>query len=373
MLVDFSGTELTGKVAEETLEKAGITVNKNAVPFDTRSPFVTSGIRIGTPATTTRGLRKRRWNRSLPGSTQALENIDNDGGARRKSAGKYANSVKRFPLYAHRLVRMTMIRPSWEEYFMDIARLVARRSTCLRRQVGAVMVKDKNILATGYNGTPSGIRPCAETSAVCVNSSSIPSGERHELCRGLHAEQNAIIQAAKHGINIGGSSLFTAPILPVMICSKMMINAGVERIVFLEGYPDTLSLEMLREAGIAAIPLSQFLSRDRRMKCPFCDFPDTKVIDSRLGKEGNTIRRRRECIECGRRFTTYERVEESIPLVVKKDGRREAFDRQKIIAGMQRACEKRPVSIAHHRESRRSSRTVLAGEWRERDCVQPHR
>ncbi len=81
------------------------------------------------------------------------------------------------------------------------------------------------------------------------------------------------------------------------------------------------------------------------MKCPFCDFPDTKVIDSRLGKEGNTIRRRRECIDCGRRVTTYERVEDSLPLVVKKDGRREAFDRHKIIGGMQRACEKRPVSI----------------------------
>ncbi|MBE0595801.1 MAG: transcriptional repressor NrdR [Desulfuromonadales bacterium] len=82
------------------------------------------------------------------------------------------------------------------------------------------------------------------------------------------------------------------------------------------------------------------------MKCPFCDFVDTKVIDSRLGKEGNNIRRRRECVECGRRFTTYERVEETLPLVVKKDGRREAFDRLKIIGGMQRACEKRPVSIA---------------------------
>lgn len=82
------------------------------------------------------------------------------------------------------------------------------------------------------------------------------------------------------------------------------------------------------------------------MKCPFCDFVDTKVIDSRLGREGNNIRRRRECVDCGRRFTTYERVEEMLPLVVKKDGRREAFDRLKIISGMQRACEKRPISIA---------------------------
>lgn len=82
------------------------------------------------------------------------------------------------------------------------------------------------------------------------------------------------------------------------------------------------------------------------MKCPFCGFADTKVIDSRLGKEGNNIRRRRECVDCERRFTTYERIEETLPLVVKKDGRREPFDRLKIIAGMQRACEKRPISIA---------------------------
>jgi transcriptional repressor NrdR len=82
------------------------------------------------------------------------------------------------------------------------------------------------------------------------------------------------------------------------------------------------------------------------MKCPFCSFADTRVVDSRLGKEGNNIRRRRECTECEKRFTTYERVEETLPLVIKKDGRREPFDRNKIIAGMQRACEKRPVSIA---------------------------
>ncbi len=82
------------------------------------------------------------------------------------------------------------------------------------------------------------------------------------------------------------------------------------------------------------------------MKCPFCTHDDTRVVDSRLGREGNNIRRRRECIACERRFTTYERIEETLPLVVKKDGRRETFDRQKIVGGMQRACEKRPVSIA---------------------------
>ncbi len=141
-----------------------------------------------------------------------------------------------------------MQRPSWEEYFMEIARLVARRSTCLRRQVGAVVVKEKNILATGYNGTPSGITHCAEVG--CLRQKlGVPSGERHELCRGLHAEQNAIIQAAKHGVNIAGGVLYTTH-SPCSICSKMIINAGIRDIVYLEGYPDPLSIEMLREAEI---------------------------------------------------------------------------------------------------------------------------
>lgn len=141
-----------------------------------------------------------------------------------------------------------MQRPSWPEYFMDIARLVARRSTCLRRQVGAVVVKDKHILATGYNGTPSGITHCSETG--CLRQKlNVPSGERHELCRGLHAEQNAIIQAAKHGVNIAGATLYCTN-SPCVICSKMIINAGVQRIVYLDGYPDDLSRQMLAEAGL---------------------------------------------------------------------------------------------------------------------------
>lgn len=138
---------------------------------------------------------------------------------------------------------------------MDIARLVARRSTCLRRQVGAVLVKEKNILATGYNGTPSGITHCAEVG--CLRQKlGVPSGERHELCRGLHAEQNAIIQAAKHGVNIAGSTLYCTN-SPCSICSKMLINAGIARIVYLEGYPDSLSQEMLLEAGIPEIPFAE--------------------------------------------------------------------------------------------------------------------
>ena len=139
-------------------------------------------------------------------------------------------------------------RPTWDEYFMGIARLVATRSTCLRRQVGAVVVKEGNILATGYNGTPAGITHCSETG--CLREQlNVPSGERHELCRGLHAEQNAIIQAAKHGVNIRGGTLYCSN-FPCVICAKMLINAGICRVIYLSGYPDELGREMLEEARV---------------------------------------------------------------------------------------------------------------------------
>jgi len=144
-----------------------------------------------------------------------------------------------------------MPRPSWEDYFMDIARLVASRSTCLRRQVGAVIVKDKNVLTTGYNGTPSGIRHCQETGCL-REKMQVPSGQRHELCRGLHAEQNAIIQAAKHGVNISGGTLYCTN-APCVICAKMLINAGLSRIVYLDGYPDDLARDLLLESGIEVL------------------------------------------------------------------------------------------------------------------------
>ncbi|HBT83023.1 MAG TPA: cytidine deaminase [Desulfuromonas sp.] len=141
-----------------------------------------------------------------------------------------------------------MQRPSWDQYFMDITRLVATRSSCLRRQVGALLVKERNILATGYNGVPSGISHC--DAAGCLRERlKVPSGERHELCRGLHAEQNAIIQAAKHGTNIEGSTLYCTN-QPCGICAKMIINAGVKHIIFEDGYPDKLAAEMLDESGI---------------------------------------------------------------------------------------------------------------------------
>ena len=152
-----------------------------------------------------------------------------------------------------------MARPSWNEYFMDITRLVARRSTCMRRQVGAVMVKQKNILATGYNGTPSGIKHCDVTG--CLREQlNVPSGERHELCRGLHAEQNAIIQAARHGVNISGSILYCTN-SPCIICTKMLINAGIRKVVYLEGYSDNLSVAMLDEAGIEALSFAEVIGK----------------------------------------------------------------------------------------------------------------
>ncbi|MEJ2197907.1 MAG: cytidine/deoxycytidylate deaminase family protein [Desulfuromonadales bacterium] len=152
-----------------------------------------------------------------------------------------------------------MERPSWDEYFMDITSLVARRSTCMRRQVGAVMVKEKNILATGYNGTPSGITHCDVTG--CLREQlNVPSGERHELCRGLHAEQNAIIQAARHGVNISDSVLYCTN-SPCIICTKMLINAGIRKVVYLQGYSDSLSLEMLDEAGIEALSFAEVVGR----------------------------------------------------------------------------------------------------------------
>ncbi|MGB9699290.1 MAG: deoxycytidylate deaminase [Thermodesulfobacteriota bacterium] len=139
-------------------------------------------------------------------------------------------------------------RPTWEDYFMEITRLVAKRSTCLRRQVGAILVMEKRILATGYNGAPSGLAHCLEIGCL-REKNQIPSGERHELCRGLHAEQNAIIQAAYHGIRINGAILYCTN-LPCIICTKMIINAGIKEIIFESGYADPLAQEMLLEAHI---------------------------------------------------------------------------------------------------------------------------
>lgn len=141
-----------------------------------------------------------------------------------------------------------MSRPSWDEYFVKLAFEVSKRSTCLRRPVGAIIVKDRRILATGYNGVPSGLRHCEETG--CLRSQlDVPSGQRHEICRGLHAEQNAIIQAARYGIDIDGSSIYVTT-EPCSVCAKMLINAGIKEIVYASPYPDPLSKELLSETDI---------------------------------------------------------------------------------------------------------------------------
>ena len=139
-------------------------------------------------------------------------------------------------------------RPTWDEYFMEMAELARQRSTCLRRGVGAVIVKDNRVIATGYNGVPKGIRHCEETG--CLRQQlNVPSGTMHELCRGLHAEQNAIIQAACMGSSIEGGTLYCTT-QPCVICTKMIINAGIKRVVIKESYPDELAQEMAKEAGL---------------------------------------------------------------------------------------------------------------------------
>lgn len=147
-------------------------------------------------------------------------------------------------------------RPDWDEYFMEFAVLTARRSTCLRRQVGAVIVQDKHIIATGYNGAPKGLEHCAERGGCMREQMGVPSGERHELCRALHAEQNAIIQAATLGHSIEGASIYITH-QPCAICAKMIINAGIERIIVKSGYPDEMAVQILKEAGLKVVMLGE--------------------------------------------------------------------------------------------------------------------
>jgi dCMP deaminase len=139
-------------------------------------------------------------------------------------------------------------RPSWDEYFMRIAHLVSTRSTCLRRKVGAVIVKNKQVLATGYNGAPTGITHCDKVG--CLREElGVPSGQRHELCRALHAEQNAFLQAARHGVSLDGATLYITT-QPCSICAKMIINVGINKIVIEGEYPDEFALKFINEAGV---------------------------------------------------------------------------------------------------------------------------
>ncbi len=145
-------------------------------------------------------------------------------------------------------------RPDWDTYFLDIVELVSRRSTCLRRAVGAALVRNKRILSTGYNGAPSKLQHCLDLGCL-RDQLQVPSGERHELCRGLHAEQNAIIQAALHGVSVKDSTLYCTN-HPCVICAKMIINAGIRRIVIRDGYSDKLAADMLGEADIEVVYLT---------------------------------------------------------------------------------------------------------------------
>lgn len=143
---------------------------------------------------------------------------------------------------------MNVKRPSWDEYFKQLTEVVATRSTCLRRSVGALIVRDKRILATGYNGAPSGLPHCLDVGCL-RDQLGVPSGERQELCRGLHAEQNAIIQASLHGISVKGGTIYVT-LAPCVTCAKMIINAGIERVVYRDTYADALAMQMLAEAGV---------------------------------------------------------------------------------------------------------------------------
>ena len=139
-------------------------------------------------------------------------------------------------------------RPSIDEYFLEIAFVVGKRATCLRKNVGAVIVRDKRILATGYNGAPSGMDHCLEIGCI-RDLEKIPSGTRQEKCRAVHAEQNAIIQAAIHGVSIAGATIYCTH-QPCILCAKMLINSNIKRVVYATYYPDNDSLEFFSDAGV---------------------------------------------------------------------------------------------------------------------------
>ena len=141
-----------------------------------------------------------------------------------------------------------MNRPDNDEYFMEMAFLVSKRSTCLRRRVGAVIVRDKHVISTGYNGSPRGTKHCEELG--CIRQQlNIPSGTRHELCRGVHAEQNAITQAAYFGTSVANATIYTTT-FPCSMCAKILINAGITEVVYADGYVDDLSKKLFAETNI---------------------------------------------------------------------------------------------------------------------------
>ena len=144
-------------------------------------------------------------------------------------------------------------RPSWDSYFIQLAFVVSGRSTCLRRKVGALIVKERQILSTGYNGSPSGLAHCSEVGCLRQDLS-VPSGERHEICRAVHAEQNALVQAAKHGVSIKGADIYVTH-QPCVLCTKLLINAGITRVFYTLSYPDPLAQSIAEEAGLSFFQL----------------------------------------------------------------------------------------------------------------------
>lgn len=155
---------------------------------------------------------------------------------------------------------MAMSRPDWDTYFLLIAKVVASRSTCLRRHVGAVLVKDKQILSTGYNGAPKNVPHC-EVTGCLREKLRIPSGERHEMCRGSHAEINAIAQAAATGVATNGCWIYCTH-EPCIYCTKALINAGCTRVVFLHSYPDELARGIMRDSGVEIVHFDRELPTD---------------------------------------------------------------------------------------------------------------
>jgi len=141
-----------------------------------------------------------------------------------------------------------LTRPTSDEYFLKIASVVAERSTCRRHHVGAVAVRNKHILATGYNGAPAGLKDCLELGCL-RDEMNIPSGTRHEICRGIHAEQNVIIQASLHGVSLEGSTIY-ATHTPCRLCAKMLVNAKIKRYVSYGEYDDNSFVDLFQEAGI---------------------------------------------------------------------------------------------------------------------------
>ncbi len=152
-------------------------------------------------------------------------------------------------------------RPDWDEYFLQLADLVATRSTCLRRQVGAVLVKNERIISTGYNGAPRGLEHCLDIGCL-REEQGIPSGHRYELCRGVHAEQNALINAAYYGISTSEAVIYCTN-QPCIICARMIINAGIIRIVHRGNFDDDLAIKFLKEAGIELVLIPRQANHSR--------------------------------------------------------------------------------------------------------------